>query len=153
MGALSLRFVSDLEFGETSVSNSDQTVFSKPTVDTEGQEIPNMVTVQDTRPQGDWTLMVKQSEELVSGAIIRLTPYVHEQNMEDFGIHIFYEELQVIRSGNIFASTRGSLGNPGVVSLGMNRPEKQGVQLEVPKNVGVGDFKTTLIWNLIDAPM
>lgn len=153
MDALSLRFVSDLEFGEISISNSDQTVFSKPTVDATGQEIPNMVTVQDTRPQGSWSLTVRQSNELVSGARIQMHPFAHEQNIENFKILIFYPIMEISTSAQLFAATFSSTRDAGIVSLGMNRPENQGVQLEVPKNVGVGDFKTTLIWNLNDAPM
>lgn len=142
-----------MEFGEIAVSNSEQTVFSKPTVDATEQEIPNMVTIQDTRPQGNWSLTVRQSNELVSGARIQMRPFAHERNIENFNILILYPIMEMSTTANLFATTFNATRDAGIVSLGMNRPENQGVQLEVPKNVGVGDFKTTLIWNLIDAPM
>ncbi|CAD5900130.1 BspA family leucine-rich repeat surface protein [Carnobacterium maltaromaticum] len=152
--ALSLRFVSDIDFNEINVSNSDQRIYSKPTIDRNGQEIPNMVTVQDTRTvdkRDNWNLTVKQSGELMNGAQIIMTPYSHSQNKEMFGIIISNPVLVITSDFQSFAATDNS-ENAGIFSLGMHEPEAQGVQLEVPAKAAVGQYSTTLIWNLVSAP-
>ncbi|CAD5902636.1 exported hypothetical protein [Carnobacterium maltaromaticum] len=152
--ALSLRFVSDIDFNEINVSNSDQRIYSKPTIDMNGQEIPNMVTVQDTRTvdkRDNWNLTVKQSGELMNGARIIMTPYSHSQNKEMFGIIISNPVLVITSDFQSFAATDNS-ENAGIFSLGMHETEAQGVQLEVPAKAAVGQYSTTLIWNLVSAP-
>lgn len=152
--ALSLRFVSDIDFNEINVSNSDQRIYSKPTIDMNGQKIPNMVTVQDTRTvdkRDNWNLTVKQSGELMNGARIIMTPYSHSQNKEMFGITISNPVLVITSDCQSFAATDNSK-NAGIFSLGMHEPEAQGVQLEIPANAAVGQYSTTVIWNLVIAP-
>ena len=153
--ALSLRFVSDLDFGEIPVSTSGQTVYSKPTIDRQGQEIPNMVTVQDMRTENErdnWVLTVKQTDELDQGAKLIMEPSVHKDNKDKFEMVIPNPKLTLNTNAQIFAKSYSSITEAGIVSLGMHRPENEGTVLELPKNTSVGKIQTTLAWNLVSGP-
>lgn len=153
--ALSLRFVSDLDFGEIPVSTSEQTVYSKPTIDRQGQEIPNMVTVQDMRPENErdnWVLTVKQTNELDQGAKLIMEPFVHKDNKDKFGMIIPNPKLTLNTNAQIFAKSYSSIKEAGIVSLGMDHPENDGTVLELPKNTSVGKIQTMLAWSLVSGP-
>lgn len=52
-----------------------------------------------------------------------------------------------------FAGTMVAEANPsGIVAIGMTTLDSQGVELRVPKGVGVGNHSTTIRWELVTGP-
>ncbi|WP_317945307.1 leucine-rich repeat protein [Carnobacterium maltaromaticum] len=149
LDVLSIRYVSSLDFGEIFVSDIEKTAISKPSKDSKGQDIPNMITVEDQRKESErdkWDLMVRQ-EELLPGIKIFMSPYVAEVNERLFNISIS-ESFIVNNTNQLFASGGGKETPMHIVSMGMHQPENTGVELQLPKNISVGDYHTILIWNI-----
>ncbi|WP_317945317.1 leucine-rich repeat protein [Carnobacterium maltaromaticum] len=148
--ALSIRFVSGLDFGKIFVSSLEQTLFSRPSKDIQNQEFPNMITVQDQRKEDrhdKWELTVKQEEELYPGSRIVMSPYVADINKNQFNVSTS-KSFEVNNNNQLFASGGGDEIPMHIVSIGMHQPGSQGVELKFPRNTGIGDYHTTLTWNL-----
>ena len=146
---LSLVYVSGLNFPKVEFDfKQSQTVEanSDSGIDSDGKtiEFDNMVTVMDIRDQRSdgWDLRVSQVEELFNGAVISMNPEVYSNDM---GVSV-PTVLDVNESPKLFASADG-FGEAGIISLGMGE-----VKLSVPAKTGVGDFSTTLKWELISEP-
>lgn len=152
--ALSIRFVSGLDFGEAEFKNNRQELFSLPTQNSNGDDIPNMVTVQDMRPENQrdgWQLMVRQNKEFLDGAQISMNPYAHEDFVERLNLKLLGSTLFLNDQDQFFAGAYA--GNPsGIVSLGMDYPDGKGVQLNIPSGVGIGKQTTSLEWSLVTGP-
>lgn len=152
--ALSIRFVSGLDFGEAEFKNNRQELFSLPTKNSNGDDIPTMVTVQDMRPENrrdGWQLMVRQNKEFLDGAQISMNPYAHEDFVERLNLKLLGSTLFLNDQDQFFAGAYP--GNPsGIVSLSMDYPNGKGVQLNLPSGVGIGKHTTSLEWSLITGP-
>ncbi|WP_317944044.1 leucine-rich repeat protein [Carnobacterium maltaromaticum] len=152
--ALSIRYVSPLNFGKIQRSRNQQEVYSLPDQDSNGDDIPLMVTVQDMRKQSQrdgWELSVKQQDGFIDGAEIIMDPYVHESYSNELGIQVASGPITLNQSSQVFSGTNN--GNPsGIVSLGLTHPADLGVRLRIPSGVGLGGYSTTLEWTLSTGP-
>lgn len=143
---LSIRYVSPLDFGSTSFSTETQRLTANHSTGLDGQSFENMVTVEDIRGTRDgWILTVNQAEELMDGAIITMNPYVAEN---DFGVTTSSDPLIIGTAAQNFAQADNESADAGVISIGMGV-----VTLDIPARTGVGEYSTTLIWNLANGPV
>lgn len=154
IGALSIRYISPLNFGEIPRSRNQQEAHSILDKDINGNDMPVMVTVQDMRPQNQrdgWELSVKQQDSFIDGAEIIMNPYVHESYSNELGIQVASGPITLNQSSQVFSGTNN--GNPpGIVSLGLTQPADLGVRLRIPSGVGLGSYSTTLEWMLSTGP-
>lgn len=148
---LSLMYVSSLDFGSTEFKlNESQTVIAKPDsgVNDEGTTVhfENMASVMDIRGSrtGGWTLQVTQAAELFEGATITMNPTVSVNNL---GVTVPLGSVLLNGSAQNFALSDG-MGEAGIISLGMGA-----VELYVPAGTGVGEYTTTLNWQLVSEPV
>lgn len=146
---LSLVYVSGLNFPKVEFDlNESQTILASRDSgeNTEGEtiEFDNMVTVMDVRDERTegWALRASQTTELFNGAVINMIPKVYSNDM---GVAV-PPSFEVNTSSKDFASANGS-GNAGIMSIGMGD-----VELQVPAKTGVGEYSTTIKWELISEP-
>ena len=153
-GQLSIRYVSALNFGEIAVMNHKQNIFALPSQDNLGIDIPNMITIQDMRPDNQrdgWTLTVSQREDLLNGAQLTMNPYADENKVAELNLNFL--ELPLVLNNEKQAFFWVNAGNSaGIVSFGMDHPEGDGVKLTLPSGVGIGTYKTNLDWELATGP-
>lgn len=153
-GFLSLRYISTIDFGESFVLENNQHLFAKQDVN---GAFP-MVTVQDYRNEtirDGWHLTVKQEEELLNGAQIKMVPSIDPDIAKSLEIKMSpVSELILNSSNQTFATTtnEGTKANPaGIVSMPMGT-SSGGVELVIPSYSAAGEYSTKLIWNLIVGP-
>ncbi|MEG2937913.1 MAG: leucine-rich repeat protein [Vagococcus sp.] len=157
LSALGIRYVSSFSFGEIPFSKNQREVTSTELVDTEGNPMPHMITIQDAREKANrngWELRVKQESKMMDGSELILNPYVHEKNSEHYGVNVPSTDLILNEESQRVASVEGD-GNsyePGIFSIGLSGSENEGVRLSIPSGIGVGKYNTTLTWNLIEGP-
>lgn len=118
----------------------------------------NMVTIQDFRNDANrdgWELSVKQdTNSFIPGSFITMTPYVHPTIAAEYQIQTpSASGLRLNNAEQVFARTESQENPSGIVSIGFANPEMDGVELSVPANTPVGDYKTTITWNLSSAPL
>lgn len=146
---LSLMYVSSLDFGEIEFKlNESQLINAQKDfgrIDEEEVRFDNMVSVMDIRGSREdgWDLRVLQTEELFGGAQITMNPKVNENI---FGVSIFNETIILNNATTSFANADGT-GEAGVISIGMGE-----VVLAVPAGTGMGEYQTTLEWQLVSEP-
>lgn len=153
-GALAIRHIHSLDFGEIEIKNGQQEIYSKPPKDIHGEIIPEMVTVQDLRADSQrngWELTVRQRDVFMDGAEIIKNPYVHEHYSNELGVQIRPEQLILNQEKQQF-SWANEENKAGIVSFGFNRPSELGTMLRIPKGLGIGNYKTALEWNLTQGP-
>lgn len=146
---LSIRYVSGLDFGSTPFSTEAQQLTAKDDsgIDGEGevQTFENMVTVEDIRGERDgWELTVRQSSEFMNGSVMTMNPHV---TTNDFGVSTDTEALVLSTEDATFAQADNAEASAGVTSIGMGN-----VTLDIPARAGVGEYETTLVWNLTNGP-
>lgn len=153
-GALSIRHIHSIDFGEIEMKNEQQEITSKPPKDIHGENIPEMVTIQDIRPDNQrngWQLTVSQRDVFMDGAEIIKNPYVHEYNSNELGVQVRSEQLILSQEKQLF-SWANEENKAGIVSFGFNDPSESGTTLRIPKGLGVGNYETMLEWNLTQSP-
>lgn len=153
-GSLAIRYASSLNFGETTVVGKGQELIALPSKDMDGRDILNMVTIQDIRPEAQrdgWQLQVRQTRELIGGSQIIMTPFVHESHLAGDSISVYEGDFIPNTDSQIFASASETNSNQ-IISFGMHSSEAEGVRLVIPPGMGVGNYDTTLEWNLVSGP-
>lgn len=153
-GALGIRYVSSLNFGEIKRKKKQQEIFSIPPKNIHGNEYSEMVTVQDMRSENQregWLLTVSQLDEFMDGAEIIMDPYVHESYSNELGIQVAPDFITLNQSSQVF-SWLDNGNSPSIVSLGLTQPADLGVRLRVPSGIGLGSYSTTLEWALSTGP-
>lgn len=145
---LSIRYVSSLDFGSTEFSTGAQILTASSDSgldeDSEEKEFENMVTVEDIRGERDgWKLTVRQATAFMDGAVITMNPNVAAN---DFGVTAV-SMIELSMEDEIFAQADNEEEDAGVISMGMGE-----VTLDVPARAGVGEYATTLVWNLTNGP-
>lgn len=146
---LSLRYVSDFDFGSTGFSAAEQELSLVE------QDQPRMVTVQDMRPRDDrsgWELLVRQETDFMNGAQIIMHPYIHEENQNNYQISATSQLILGADAQRFAGTTTTGQPNPaGIVSMGVER-EDAGMKLKIPSRADVGKHSTTLNWELVMGP-
>ncbi len=153
-GALGIRYVSSLNFGEIERKKKQQEIFSIPPKNIHGNEYSEMVTVQDMRSENQregWLLTVSQLDEFMDGAEIIMDPYVHESYSNELGVQVAPDFITLNQSNQVF-SWLDNGNSPGIVSLGLTQLADLGVRLRVPSGIGIGSYSTTLEWALSTGP-
>lgn len=157
-GPLALRYVSDIVFPTLPASTDTTLVYANQDSNENGESFDNMVTIQDFRndaTRDGWELSVKQdTNSFIPGSFITMTPYVHPTIAAEYAIQTpSASGLQLNSAEQVFARTENQENPAGIVSIGFANPETAGVELSVPANTPVGDYKTTITWNLASAPL
>ncbi|CRH17891.1 lectin-like domain-containing protein [Carnobacterium maltaromaticum] len=153
-GSLAIRYVSSLNFGETTVVGNGQELIALPSKDQDGKDILNMVTIQDIRPEAQrdgWQLQVRQTRDLIGGAQIIMNPFVHESNLAGENISVYEGDFIPNTDSQIFASASEANSNQ-IISFGMHNPQEEGVRLLIPPGMGAGSYQTNLHWSLVSGP-
>lgn len=153
-GALAIRYVSSLDFGSTETKNKSQTLLSLPDQDNAENDLPNMVTIQDMRPESQrtgWLLTVSQRGELMNGAQLTMEPYAHESFITRLGLKLPGIPVVLNSGAQNFAIADGT-GEAGIVSFGMHQPGSNGVELRIPSGIGIGNYQASLDWSLVTGP-
>ncbi|WP_430612532.1 leucine-rich repeat protein [Enterococcus sp. DIV0876] len=153
-GALSIRYVSAIEFRRTTFSPDEQQLQALPNIDSTGATMPHLISVQDTRAAAErngWRLSVRQTNDFLSGTSIELSPYVHERNQTRFGVQtadtmVLNDSLQNI------AWTTADEYEAGVLSIAISGHNNTGLTALVPARAGIGESETTMMWNLQTGP-
>ena len=156
VGPLSIRYISDFNFGDVEVSTEGATVLAQQDVDANGVNFDHMVTVQDFRSDMDrdgWELTVTMANGFIPGSQIKLTPFIHATNADRAGVETPSSELVLNNSAQVFARTTSNQNPADIVSMLMANPDSDGIELFVPGNTPTGDYSTTVTWNLISGPM
>lgn len=159
IGALSIRYVSNISFGQIEFSKKPQDFRSNKLLDKDGKEMPHMITIQDARERkvrNGWVLTVKQNRNVIEGSELYINPYVNVENSKKFGVSLYMSQLLLNIDSQVVASVKGD-GNsysPGVFSIGLSGSGTDGVRLSLPSgiSVGVGRYQATLTWVLLDGP-
>lgn len=155
-GPLSLRYVSDVIFGEIEISTESKTVYAKQDTGVGGERFDNIVTVQDFRNDNErdgWELTVMMDNEFIPGSKMKMTPFIHEATAQSLGLETPNKDLILNTSEQVFARTVSTSNPAGIVSMGLANPETEGVELLIPANTPTGDYATTITWNLVAGPL
>ncbi|WP_206898212.1 WxL domain-containing protein [Candidatus Enterococcus courvalinii] len=154
-GLLDILYVSPLDFGTVVINGEEQVIAAADDVDTAGQSFSPMVTIQDRRADAQrqgWTLTVRYEDDFLDGAEIKMNPYIHSGNQEDFGIDPG-GEIALSTNATIFAEAGQVPYARHTVSMGMAQPD-QAVQLVIPgEDYASGEYTTTIVWELTDGPL
>lgn len=154
-GLLDVLYVSPLDFGTVVLNGEEQVIDAADDVDTEGQVFSPMVSVQDRRADAQrqgWALTVRHEADFLDGAEIKMNPYVHSSNQEDFGIEPG-GEISLSTNATTFAEAGQVPYARHTVSMGMAQPN-QAVQLVIPgEDYASGEYTTTIVWELTDGPL
>lgn len=158
-GALSIRYASSFSFGQIAFNSKPQNLFSSKQMDSDGNDIPHMITIQDTRERkirNGWVLTVKQNKNLIEGSELYLKPYVDIDNSVNYGVFASLFELLLNEDSQVVASVKGdgTTYAPGILSIGLAGSGTEGVRLNIPKGIGVGigNYRSTLTWMLSEGP-
>lgn len=90
-GALRINHVSDLNFGDVTLTGQKETLHAEKVKTKTDQELPAFINVADLRGTGEgWSLKVSQNGELVRGGVLGFQP---EYNGADKGIETVGGEL------------------------------------------------------------
>lgn len=155
VGPLSLRYLSNLHFGEVEVSTVAKTIYAEQDKGISGERFDNLVTVQDFRSDNErdgWELTVTMDSEFIPGSQIKMAPFIHSLTAEELALEIPTGELIINHSAQVFARTISNDNPSGISSMGMANPESNGVELVIPPNTPTGEYVTTLTWNLASGP-
>ncbi len=154
-GALAIRYISSLDFGQVFVDGSEQMIRALPDVDTQGAEFSNLVSLRDVRSSTNrdgWTLTVKQDQELLEGSTITMNPYINDLVAERLEVSAG-GEIILNSDAQVFARTNTNTNPSGSLSIGMAQPGES-VALTIPEEeYEAGEYTTTLTWELISGPM
>lgn len=154
-GALAIRYISSLDFGQVFVDGSEQMINALPDLDSEGMEFSNLVSLRDVRSSTNrdgWTLTVKQDQELLEGSTITMNPYIDASVAERLEVSTG-GELTLNSDAQVFARTNTNTNPSGSLSIGMAQPGES-VTLTIPEEeYEAGEYTTTLTWELISGPM
>lgn len=154
-GPLDILYVSPLDFGTVVLNGEEQLLNAASDKDLSGQEFENMVSIQDRRSDANrqgWSLTVRYEQDFLDGAEIKMNPFIHETNQEEYGIQSG-GEITLSNSAVVFAETSQSGYGRHTVSMGMAQPD-EAVQLVIPgEDYETGEYTTTLIWELTDGPI
>lgn len=146
-GALRINHVSDLNFGDFTLTGRKETLHAKKVKTTTDQELPAFINVADLRGTGEgWSLKVSQSGELVRGGVLEFQP---EYNGADQGIETVGGDLA--GDGDeidlLIAGENAGMGSHSALLGGMD-----GVTLTIPKDATVGKQQASLNWNIVADP-
>ncbi|MBC1434549.1 hypothetical protein HB848_04280 [Listeria rocourtiae] len=146
-GSLRINHVSDLNFGDFTLTGRKEMLHAKKVTTTTGQDLPAFINIADLRGTGDgWTLKVSQSGELVRGGVLTFDP---EYNGADQGIESVGGELAA--DGDeidvLIAEKNAGMGSHSALLGGID-----GVSLTIPKDATVGQQKASLNWNIVADP-
>lgn len=146
-GSLRINHVSDLNFGDFTLTGRKEKIHAKKVTTKTGQDLPAFINIADLRGTGDgWTLKVSQSGELVRGGALAFDP---EYNGADPGIESVGGELAA--DGDeidvLIAEKNAGLGSHSALLGGID-----GVSLTIPKDATVGQQKASLNWNIVADP-
>ncbi|GMC04425.1 hypothetical protein K5E_14890 [Enterococcus thailandicus] len=154
-GLLDVLYVSPLDFGTVVLNGEEQVIDAADDVDKAGQVFSPMVSVQDRRADAQrqgWALTVRYEADFLDGAEIKMNPYVHSSNQEDFGIEPG-GEISLSTNATTFAEAGQVPYARHTISMGMAQPD-QAVQLVIPgEDYASGEYTTTIIWELTDGPL
>ncbi|WP_411372673.1 WxL domain-containing protein [Enterococcus thailandicus] len=154
-GLLDVLYVSPLDFGTVVLNGEEQVIDAKEDVGSTGQIFSPMVSVQDRRADAHrqgWALTVRYEADFLDGAEIKMNPYVHSSNQEEFGIETG-GEISLSTNATTFAEAGQVPYARHTVSMGMAQPD-QAVQLVIPgEDYASGEYTTTIVWELTDGPL
>ncbi|OTO09000.1 hypothetical protein A5882_003679 [Enterococcus sp. 4E1_DIV0656] len=145
---LAIRYASGLDFGSFEYSTQTQEVLAQPDRENDGGgTMENMIAIEDTRTIRDgWVLTVAQSDPLMTGAVIQMNPYVDSENV--LGVSTPSGMIELNEDGQLFAWSENSAeSQSGVISIGYGD-----VHLVVSGTIALGQYETTLTWNLVNGP-
>lgn len=146
-GALRINHVSDLNFGDVTLTGRKETLHAEKVKTKTGEELPAFINVADLRGTGEgWSLKVSQNGELVRGGVLGFQP---EYNGADKGIETVGGELA--SDGDeidlLIAGENAGMGSHSALLGGMD-----GVTLTIPKDATVGKQRASLNWNIVADP-
>lgn len=146
-GALRINHVSDLNFGDFTITGQKAIIASKKVKTTNNQDIPAFVSISDLRGNGaGWSLKILQNGEFVRGGVLKFQP---EYNGADQGIQTVGGELT--GKGDeidlLIAEENAGMGSHSALLGGLD-----GVTLKIPKDAIVGKNTVSFIWNLVADP-
>ncbi|KMT63151.1 WxL domain-containing protein [Paenilisteria newyorkensis] len=146
-GALRINHVSDLNFGDVTLTGQKETLHAEKVKTKTDQELPAFINVADLRGTGEgWSLKVSQNGELVRGGVLGFQP---EYNGADKGIETVGGELA--SDGDeidlLIAGENAGMGSHSALLGGMD-----GVTLTIPKDATVGKQQASLNWNIVADP-
>ncbi|KGL46475.1 WxL domain-containing protein [Paenilisteria newyorkensis] len=146
-GALRINHVSDLNFGDVTLTGRKETLHAEKVKTKTDQELPAFINVADLRGTGEgWSLKVSQNGELVRGGVLGFQP---EYNGADKGIETVGGELA--SDGDeidlLIAGENAGMGSHSALLGGMD-----GVTLTIPKDATVGKQQASLNWNIVADP-
>lgn len=153
-GELSLRYVSNLNFGTADISRNSQVVYAEKDRDINGVSFDNQVSIQDFRNDTErdgWTLNVARIGEFIPGSTIKMKPKIDVESAREASVTVSPTVTIVNTEKHEFA--RAARNNAAaIVTIAMADTGSNGVELEIPANTAAGDYSTTLLWNLVNGP-
>lgn len=154
LGLVAIRYISNLNFGITNVTQKKNTVYLPFDRDVIGGDAHNSVVIQDySGNQNGWSLVVQLDTTQMKGAVLTFLP--EWANGSALGGEEFYITpfIQLNEDSQLFASTDVlTIGiNTFILSKGIKGVQNSGVSLEVPANVS-GEIDGDLTWTLIAGP-
>lgn len=167
-GSLRVNYISNFNFGETIVSGADKVYFAEldTITDEEGTErkVPNFVSVEDNRGTNQgWQLKVTQNSQLATENLEELEgaelSFQDLNQMRDVTYQPNLASDQVLRIGNAVNIADASEGNGAgswTIAFGDSETAGKAIKLDVPgesKKIKGVEYKTTLTWDLGDAPL
>lgn len=154
-GELSIRYISDVNFPDIEISTEAVTVFAELDKGIEDEEFDNLVSVQDFRNDDDrdgWELTVKMSSDFISGSELTMNPFIQPAIGVEYALVAPHSEIIIGEEAQVFARTQDHDNPAGIISMNLADPDTDGVKLFIPANTPVGDYSTTLIWNMSTGP-
>lgn len=153
-GPLSIRGLSNIIFSEIEVSTVGVTVYAEKKKHAE-YDFENRITVQDFRNDNErdgWELRVTMDSEFIPGSQMKMTPYIHNSDIDKLALELPNAELVVNNEAKVFARTIDTNNPSGILTMLFANPDTEGVELYVPMNTPTGDYETSLTWELVSEP-
>lgn len=154
-GALSIRYISDINFPDIEISTEPVTVFAELDKGIDDEEFDNLVSVQDFRNEDErngWELTVRMSPGFISGSELTMKPFIHPAVGLEYAVIAPNNEILIGESSQVFARTQNNNNPSGIISMNLVDSDTDGVKLSIPANTPVGNYSTTLVWNMSTGP-
>lgn len=155
LGALSIRYISDVNFPDIEISTEPVTVFAELDKGIDDEEFDNLVSVQDFRNDNErdgWELTVKMSSDFITGSELTMKPFIQPVVGLEYALIAPNNEILIGESAQVFARTQNNNNPSGIISMNLADPDTDGVKLSIPANTPVGNYSTTLVWNMSTGP-
>lgn len=143
IGSFGISYVSDLNFGVQNISSQNEEYVSTFDEAFLNDSQYNHLVVQNFEANNEnWSITVEQEGAFIPGSTLTFSP----SQSTGSTIELLFPQTLSVTADNGAQNFATEAKGLGVSTILLN---SDGVQLSVPANTAVGEYSTTLVWNLV----